>query len=172
MLRISQAAGDRPVGEGLPQSQLNSLMNTMRGAVAICWLLLLGSWLTGLHFWLLPGLWGLPRCVGACDALRGVLLLPQAVLFRCKDSVSGLGTCRWLQRRVAVLPGAEPPRCLRWEGLSELGAALAQTGVPACIPAACPGLSTGVYGGYTQCLEMGCTLPAPGIPQGSPAAPS
>lgn len=33
-----------------PIPTLNNLVNTMQGAVAICWLVLLGSWLTRLGF--------------------------------------------------------------------------------------------------------------------------
>lgn len=72
-----------------------------------------------------------------------------------------------LQSRASLLPAL----CCHREGLSELGAALAQIGVPACIPAACLGLSMGVYGGCTQYLEIGFAIPAAGIAEGAPAAP-
>lgn len=70
----------------------------------------------------------LPRCLvsfflgvseGICDTLRMALLLARA------------GAQYWCWDPAAV-PGVSG------NGLSDLRAALAQTGVPACIPAACP----------------------------------
>lgn len=129
------------LAKGFPDPTWNNSVDSVFGAVAICWLLVSSC------------TWDLRE--GTCNALRRVLLPARA-------GAQGLG----------VEAGALLLFLVRVDnGLSALRAALAQTGVAACIPAACPHTCClpGPERACLWCLHtvpgLGFSLPAPGAPR-------
>lgn len=118
-------------GKSFPAPTSNNSVNTKQGAVAICWLLARAFLVDGASF-LAPSLpLGFPPPQRSLRCPKGLAAAPACVV--------------WLGFGAGAVPcrGSVPlALCCHGEGLSELQAALAQTDVPACTPAACPDLAT------------------------------